>query len=62
MDASIRLSLVRSDAQKRPQMRVWLLKTPNAPKSLEFLDSATQYRRHAYARAIDHLSAYMPIP
>jgi hypothetical protein len=35
---------------------LWLLKTPKAPKSLEFLDSLTQYRRHAYARAIDRLS------
>lgn len=43
-------------------MWVWLLKTPNAPKSLEFLDSTTQYRRHAHARAIDRLSACMPIP
>src|ERR1035437_8255646 len=41
---------------------VWLLKTPNATKSLEFLDSPTQYRRHASARAIDRLSACMPIP
>jgi hypothetical protein len=41
---------------------LWLLKIPNAPKSLEFLDSPTQYRRHAYARAVDRFSACMPIP
>jgi hypothetical protein len=28
-------------------LRLWLLKIPNAPKSLEFLDSLTQYRRYA---------------
>jgi hypothetical protein len=33
--------------------RLCLPKTPKAAKSLEFLDSPTQYRRHAYARAID---------
>jgi hypothetical protein len=41
---------------------LWLLKIPNAPKSLEFLDSPTQYRRHVHARAIDRFSACMPIP
>jgi len=29
------------------RFRVWPLKTPNAPKSLEFLDSPMQYRQHA---------------
>jgi hypothetical protein len=41
---------------------LWLLKIPNAPKSLEFLDSPTQYRRHVHARTIDRFSACMPIP
>jgi hypothetical protein len=41
---------------------LWLLKILNAPKSLEFLDSPTQYRRHVHARAIDRFSACMPIP
>jgi hypothetical protein len=41
---------------------LWLLRIPNAPKSLEFLDSPTQYRRHAYARGIDRFSACMQIP
>jgi hypothetical protein len=40
----------------------WLLKIPNAPKSLEFLDSPMQYRQHVHARAIDRLSACMPTP
>jgi hypothetical protein len=31
----------------RARYGLWLLKTPNATKSLEFLDSPTQYRRHA---------------
>ncbi len=56
-------NLIVVQAETVPRWRrQWLLKTPNAPKSLEFLDSATQYRRHAYARAIDGLSACMPIP
>ena len=41
---------------------LWLLKIPNAPKSLEFLDSPTQYRRHVHAGAMDRFSACMPIP
>src|ERR1700730_12255797 len=41
---------------------LWLPNTPNALKSLEFLDSPKQYRRHAYARAIDLLSACLPVP
>jgi hypothetical protein len=44
------------------RQRLWLLRIPNAPKSLEFLDSPTQYRRHVHARAIDRFSACMPIP
>jgi hypothetical protein len=43
-------------------IRFWLLKIPNAPKSLKFFDSPTQYRRHVHARAIDRFSACMPIP
>jgi len=41
---------------------VWLLKVQNAPRSLEFSNSPTQYRRHAYSRAIDRFSTCMPIP
>jgi PPOX class probable F420-dependent enzyme len=50
------------DDHKWDDVYLWLLKIPNAPKSLEFLDSPTQYRRHVHARAIDRFSACMPIP
>ena len=43
-------------------LTVWLPKTLNAPNSLEFLDSLTQYRQHEYERAIDRFSACWPIP
>jgi len=33
--------------QRCLEILLWLLKTPKASKSLEFLDSPTQYRRHA---------------
>ena len=46
----------------QPEVRLWLLKIPNALNSLEFLDSPTQYRRHVHARAIDRFSACMPQP
>jgi len=32
---------------QRLRDELWLPKTPNAPESLEFLDSPMQYRRHA---------------
>ncbi len=32
------------------ESQMWLLKTPKGRKSLEFLDSPTQYRRHALDR------------
>jgi hypothetical protein len=47
---------------RSPIYLVWLLKIPNTPTSLEFSNSSTQYRRHAYSRAIDRFSACMPIP
>jgi hypothetical protein len=39
--------LVEFSVQHQSFCSLWLLKTPKAPKSLEFLDSPTQYRRHA---------------
>ena len=48
--------------RRRIALRLWLPKTPNAPESLEFLDSLTQYRRHAEARTIGHLCCSPPIP
>jgi hypothetical protein len=43
----------------RARLLLWLPKTPNAPESLEFLDSLTQYRRHAKSSS-DRSSLLLP--
>src|SRR6267142_1091977 len=41
------LALVAVSNTRTAPIDLWLLKIPDAPKSLELLDSTTQYRRHA---------------